>query len=120
MSATNFTVTVPHNITPEDMGDIVDLFFSDPYWVESYNIKNRGDAKWACMAPAFGGTIEVEYLNGDDTVTAMLNEATLQAGLWRLADKHPAIAARLVSGDYDYNDSDLLVQFALLGEVVFG
>ena len=49
-----------------------------------------------------------------------LNLKTLTAGLTQLAAERLAVFSRFVNENYDADDADMLVQYALFGRVVYG
>jgi len=108
------------------------------YWCARYDIRAAVKARAAeakieerplYSAGAFyllaGWSIEFHH-DGPDSeegaadVKTALNYGRVIRALSLLADKYPAILARIVSENYDADDADVFLQLALMGEVIFG
>jgi hypothetical protein len=67
-----------------------------------------------------GGWIRIVAREPGDFHAVTLTTRKLRVGLQLMAEHSPARFAELVSGQYDANVGDVLVQYAVFGKVVFG
>lgn len=67
----------------------------------------------------FGGYIVLVDIE-DEEVREILTMGKLYRGLEKVKAMRPNVYQRLVDGEYDAVDADILVQTALFGEVVYG
>ena len=56
----------------------------------------------------------------DGTKQWVLKREAISRGLQSLASNRPELFAKIVLEDYDADDADVFLQFALFGELVFG
>lgn len=113
------TITLPTQIKVED------LFYclqcpGISYWAQFYPIAEE-DLKNLCE----GGTSkwkfsEFDEATGEPTHEHVLDHQALRRGLQVMAEKNPSRFADLVSGNFDIETGDFLLQYALLGRIVYG
>jgi hypothetical protein len=71
--------------------------------------------------PLSGGALRIEYGNEEGSADhKVLDRRAIQRGLELLAKSYPARFASIVTENDDAEDSDVLLQLALFGEVVYG
>jgi len=102
------------------------------YYMKSYN-----KAKDICVEGSFyediltqmvldGGVIDFIYVeNKDSEFTTEFNLEKVEKALWKYLDEQPDDAFMLafdniINGDYDVYDCDIVLQYILWGECVFG
>ena len=121
-----FTTKVTRTVivSNEDMRDILDTFFYSPDpWVLNWKVKSgHADAEYAAHTPVYeGGSIELTIEECDFDSTQVLNRERLAYGLEEMGrSPHQEALGRLLAGEYDYEDADLLIQYALFDEPLFG
>jgi hypothetical protein len=81
----------------------------------------KGDFKlpfyaWAPLCT--GGFVRVRDVHGDGN-EGVINRESLQAALDKMAKLYPRNFTRLVCGDYDVIDGDVLLQMAAFGEWMY-
>lgn len=90
------------------------------YWGYAADHASPTDTFW-CLAPLHDGWIRVQLSEPDTRYTPQrLDAFALRRGLQLMAERSPKLFGQLVCGDYDANLGDVLVQYAVFGEVVFG
>ena len=94
----------------------------DMTWLRENNI-----VLYSSMVPFLGGEITVydsESINFDtgeyEVVLGVLNRETMERGLQLMQDNSPRHFNNLVTGNHDAITSDVMMQYMVMGEVVFG
>lgn len=71
-----------------------------------------------------GQGVLIGLVEEDETVHGekqwVLNREAITRGLQSLANNRPELFAKIAIEDYDANDADVFLQYALFGELVFG
>jgi len=95
---------------------------NDMTWLRENNI-----VMYSSMVPFLGGEITVydsESINFDtgeyEVVLGVLNRETMERGLQLMQDNSPRHFNNLVTGNHDAITSDVMMQYMVMGEVVFG
>ena len=141
-----FTVKVERKISNKDMSDIlisiVEGNFMSQSWARfdgedsyDYGTRTPEDVKARAEAYGFDTYCAYGYLpgmpmcavlmqhhedGGETTEVLRFDRIALERGLRKMADQYPANFTNLLDGDYDAIDCDILLQLALLGEVIYG
>jgi len=128
------TVEVP--ISAQCLCDILSAAFEGGinYWLSTYETSHpstlttlpKGE-RLECqyMAPAYGGTVRLYSTDLDETEGPyLLNQGNLLTAISRAA-KEGRFQIEVYEGDLDASDidaevADVIVQYAVLGEIVFG
>ena len=86
-------------------------------------VTTAGEGPWYALAKYWEAGCEAEVFtdNEDDQalVKTRLNMATIGNALNRMAKGNPALIKRLAEGDGDASDCEMVIQNAVMGEVVF-
>lgn len=124
----NWTVKVDKSFTDDEVEDLIitALEGGSNYWYDiievlpSPNIIGDVDMYPKIMYSdgVIIGTKDDDTINGSKRWT--LNRHTITRGLQAWADNMPKSFAKFMAGDYDADDADVFLQYALFGEVVFG
>ena len=87
--------------------------------VDNYSWSKGGDGKTPDLQ-GFGATLTPCLEDVEDVVEFPVTRETIINGLHALARAgHITTVVRIATGEYDSDDADLLVQFALFGEEVY-
>ena len=91
------------------------------YWAQIGNEKGPGYNSTTCDR-IVAGKAHLLLTEVDDTMGKhlVLNRSAVEMGLTVMAEKYPKHFADMVSENDDATTGDVLVQCALLGEVVYG
>lgn len=147
MKMKNYTVNVPIKLTSQEIADIVTTAFEggSNYWIVTVDVCRHYASGWHCERNLVRAKIKagIELHEGpmyslwkfwendsngymidfDEDEDIVLTAEKVVKGLQAMAQTWafvPAIERLLVSGQYDADDADLALQFALFGEVVYG
>jgi hypothetical protein len=127
-----FNIEYSHQFPDDKVEDLLvcALEGGSNYWyvieevLPAYNIIVDGGELDVYTAVMHGAGVRVGLLEPGETVNGqsswILNRAALHHGLQLVANLQPTTFARIVTEDYDSNDADMVLQFALFHDVVFG
>jgi hypothetical protein len=118
MTTTTVKFSVPLKITSEQIDDILTDAFEggSTHWINRIRVfeKNFFDADYASEVVSRGGGVWLQYDNGDGNLEVLLTREKFLKGLAM------AIGRGFNLEDYDGNDVDMVVQYAVFGELVYG
>lgn len=111
-----------HLFKKEEIGDFIVTMFEggSNYWVDSITISREEcpDAEYFDVVME-GGQIAVVELEGDGS-EQILNKKVLDRGVDILLQRYPRYFRELVTGEWDVEAADALLQCSLFGDIVYG
>lgn len=115
-------ITIERKLTNEDVDDIVAAGFDSgiSYWCSQLEVKDNDykGANFTSEVLTRGGSVILQYEDGEDTETQELTIEKLEKGI------QMAVDAGMWDGDdvcdVDSDVADNIIQFAIFGELVYG
>jgi hypothetical protein len=123
-----FVVETVQTLTEKRVADLLVGAFEggSNYWIDSVEVVDRGGHAPAefkkeyprlVVAAIYGA---LKFKPSEDDRAYALDRKKLTAGLALLAKRYPKRFASIVAEEDDAEDSDVLLQLALFGELVYG
>jgi len=113
-------ITVQVQVYPPDIDAILETAFEDgiSYWCDHINVPGGLLGKSASQQLSLGGTLE---LVGEDGTSKELNKENFLKGLSQYLTEAPGpIDGDILDpGDIDSEAADMIVQYALFGELIY-
>lgn len=118
-----FTITTQHTLQAEHMRSIfIDMIEANPYsssWAQATTYEPDGDNWHAVIVPATGSYSEDDYPDGFPV--SLLNADTLADALQKFALTKPLrFLKEIVYENHDGETCDVLLQYAVLTECIYG
>jgi hypothetical protein len=123
-------VTIKHELSTRLVADLIVTAFEggSNYWIDRGEYDDEVLVNELCHSPTYdcpeywdrGGAMSL-YADDEPDVEPDLHLSlvTIQAAL-NNDELANGIKARIVAEDYDANDADVVIQFAVFGEIVYG
>ena len=122
-SAVVAQVSIPHSLTAQDLEDLMITAFGwIGYWCAEVRRMKDDSAEYETMSETIAYGKGVRLRTDEDDHYLLLNLSRIQNGLDLMAKDthwHPVLE-RIIEGQYDVCDADVLVQMAVFEEVVYG
>jgi len=119
----NSNYNIPVSITPQKIANLLDLALEQgsTYWIGT--LDTQGDSEFDTLKVVNGESkwliLEAEEASRVSSWHG-LNTASITRGLTLLAEHAPVRFALVLEDDADAEDADVWLQYALLGEVIYG
>lgn len=125
-------ITITTDVTLGRIGDLLTtaLEGGSTYWVTLEDkitpekwISDGEHGHYLYQYPLEGGALILSNAYGEDgeaTINCKLDLRAIQAGLQKMADKHPQAFGDFISENEDAETGDIFLQLCVLGEVIYG
>jgi hypothetical protein len=117
-----------HKLTSEDLSDLVCTAMEGgiSYWARANSYKNPSKVKVEykhidlCLIDDNHGVMIADADRDGAFDPFLLCPSVIEKGLDKLQELYPDRYARVLEGQYDAEDADVLIQLGAFGEIVFG
>lgn len=127
----NYSTTVPHELTPQDVCDLLVTAFEggSNHWLKAAvlisSTNQPQEEPWYSDSDVFDGEYRIELtfdnpVEGDDMTAKVITQDDIQRGLEDLGRLYPFRAQSVVEESVDADDADTFLQLATFGEVIYG